>query len=327
MNPKPRIVILDSYTTNPGDLSWEPLEELGELTLHDRTKPEEVLERAADAPILLTNKALVPGKVIQSLPDLRYIGVLATGCNIVDVAAATERKIPVCNIPGYGTISVAQMTFALLLELASHVGHHSQAVRSGRWSASEDFSFWDHTLVELAGLNFGIVGFGNIGRQVARIADAFGMKVLLHSRRGKVSEEFECVGLEELFERCDVVSLHCPLDETNKGFVNEALLARMKPTAFLLNTGRGPLINEADLADALNRGQLAGAGLDVLSTEPPPANNPLLQAKNAIVTPHIAWATKAARTRLIQIAADNVRGFLEGNPANVVNPGALDGVE
>jgi len=323
MNPKPRIVILDSFTTNPGDMSWGPLDALGDLILHNRTKPEKVFERASGASILLTNKAVVSGEVIRQLRDLRYIGILATGYNVVDVAVATERKIPVCNIPGYSTASAAQMTFALLLELTSHVGHHSDAVRAGRWASCEDFCFWDHTLIELAGLNFGIVGFGNIGRQVARIAHAFGMKVLLHSRRGKVSDEYECVGLEELFERADVVSLHCPLDETNKGFVNAALLARMKSTAFLLNTGRGPLINEADLAAALNRGQIAGAGLDVLSTEPPPADNPLLQAKNAIITPHIAWASKAARARLIQIAADNVRGFLENKPTNVVNPDAL----
>jgi glycerate dehydrogenase len=318
MNTPPRIVVLDGYTLNPGDLSWAPLEELGQVELHDHSTPDLVAARSAGADILLTNKTVLSGELIRALPELRFIGVLATGYNVVDVVAAKERGIPVSNVPGYGTPSVAQAVFALLLELASHTGDHARAVAAGRWTSCRDFCFWDTPLVELAGLTLGIVGYGAIGRSVSAIAKAFGMRVVVHSRRPVEGEEN--VGLEELFSGADVVSLHCPLTPTTKGLVNAERLSRMKPSAFLINTGRGPLIDEPALADALNRGQIAGAALDVLSQEPPPAGNPLFTAKNCIITPHIAWATKAARQRLLDIAVANVRAFLAGSPQNVVTP-------
>ncbi len=316
-----KIVVLDAYTSNPGDLSWAPLTSLGPCELFDRTPPELVVARARDAQIVLTNKAVLDAQAIESLPKLQYIGVLATGYNIVDVGAARRRGIPVCNVPEYGTASVAQATFALLLELTNHVGHHAQTVRHGRWSASPDFCYWDTPLVELAGLTLGIVGLGRIGRAVARIGQAFGMEV----------QAFDCavaegavpgvrmVSLETLFATSDVVTLHCPLTAENRGMVHAARLAQMKPGAMLLNTARGGLVVEADLARALEAGRLAGAGLDVLSVEPPPPDHPLLRAPNCIITPHVAWATRAARARLIQAAADNVRAFLAGTPTNVVN--------
>ncbi len=315
------IVVLDGFTLNPGDLDWAALRALGSLTVHDRTPPELVVERARDAEILLTNKALVGGEAVNSLPKLRYIGVLATGYNVVDVAAARARGIPVTNVPGYSTASVAQLTFALLLELTHRTGHHAQAVRDGRWAAGADFCFWDFPLVELHGQTFGVVGFGQIGRAVATLADAFGMRVLVHSRSrpADLPARFEFVDLDALLARSDVVSLHCPLTAENKGFINAARLARMKPGAFLINTGRGPLLDEQAVAEALNSGRLGGAGLDVLSVEPPRADNPLLTARNCIVTPHIAWASRAARTRLMDAVVANVRAFLDGSPRNVVN--------
>lgn len=318
MSASPRIVILDGFTLNPGDLSWAALEELGEVTIHDHTTPDLVAERSAGATILLTNKTVLSGEAIRALPELRFIGVLATGYNVVDVAAAKECGIPVSNVPGYGTASVAQAVFALLLELASHTGDHARAVSEGRWTSCRDFCFWDTPLVELAGLTLGIVGYGAIGRSVSTIARAFGMRVVVHSRRPVEGEEN--VGLEELFADADVVSLHCPLTPSTKGLVNAERLSRMKRSAFLINTGRGPLIDEPALAEALNRGQIAGAALDVLSQEPPPAGNPLFTARNCIITPHIAWATKAARQRLLDIAVANVRAFLTGSPQNVVTP-------
>lgn len=317
-----KIVVLDAYTSNPGDLSWEPLTALGPCELFDRTPPELVVQRARDAEIVLTNKAILDARAIAALPKLRYIGVLATGYNIVDVEAARHRGIPVCNVPEYGTASVAQATFALLLELTNHVGHHAQTVREGRWSAAPDFCYWERPLVELAGLVLGIVGLGRIGRAVARIAQAFGMHV----------QAFDCavapeavagvrmVSLDTLFSTSDVITLHCPLTAENQGLVNAARLSQMKPGAILLNTARGGLVVEADLARALEEGRLAGAGLDVLCVEPPPPDHPLLRAPNCIITPHVAWATRAARARLIQAAADNVRAFLAGTPTNVVNP-------
>lgn len=317
-----KIVVLDAYTSNPGDLSWEPLTALGPCELFDRTPPELVVQRARDAEIVLTNKAILDARAIAALTKLRYIGVLATGYNIVDVEAARHRGIPVCNVPEYGTASVAQATFALLLELTNHVGHHAQTVREGRWSGSPDFCYWDRPLVELAGLVLGIVGLGRIGRAVARIAQAFGMHV----------QAFDCavapqavagvrmVSLDTLFSTSDVITLHCPLTAENQGLVNVARLSQMKPGAILLNTARGGLVVEADLARALEEGRLAGAGLDVLCVEPPPPDHPLLRAPNCVITPHVAWATRAARARLIQAAADNVRAFLAGTPINVVNP-------
>jgi glycerate dehydrogenase len=315
------IVVLDGFTLNPGDLDWAALRALGTVTVHDRTPPEQVLDRACEAEILLTNKALVSGDTIRALPKLRYIGVLATGYNVVDAAAARERGIPVTNVPGYSTASVAQLTFALLLELTHRAGHHAQAVRDGRWAAGADFCFWDFPLVELHGLTFGVVGFGQIGRAVAKLADAFGMRVLVHSRTrlADLPAQFEFADLDTLLARSDVVSLHCPLTAENKGFINAARLARMKPGAFLINTGRGPLLDEQAVADALNGGRLGGAGLDVLSVEPPRADNPLLTARNCVVTPHIAWASRAARTRLMDAVVENVRAFLDGTPRNVVN--------
>ena len=315
------IVVLDGYTLNPGDLSWNALQQLGSCIIHDRTPPEQVVERARNAEVVLTNKALLPRDAIAALPKLKYIGVLATGYNVVDIAAAKERGIPVANIPDYGTHSVAQFTFALLLELAHHVGHHAQTVRDGRWVRSADFCYWDSPLIELHGLTFGVIGFGKIGRATAKLADAFGMKVLVHnrSRPTDLPAHYEFVSLDELLTRSDVVSLHCPLTPENKQFINAERLARMKPTAFLLNTSRGPLLDESAVAQALNSGKIAGAAVDVVSVEPPKTDNPLLTAKNCLVTPHLAWATRAARARLMDIAVENIRAFIAGQPRNVVN--------
>jgi len=315
-----KIVVLDGFTLNPGDLSWDELKALGACEIHDRTPSCEIVKRAADAEIVLTNKAPVTRESILALPKLKYIGVLATGYNIVDVAAARERNIPVTNVPTYGTKSVAQHTFALLLELAQHVGHHAQTVRDGRWTKSADFCYWDYPLVELDGLTMGIVGFGRIGKAAADLALAFGMKVLATSATPKhAPANIQLTDLTTLFRQSDVISLHCPLTPQTKNLLNNERLALMKPTAFLLNTSRGPLIDEHALADALNSGRIAGAAVDVLSVEPPPAGNPLLRAKNCLVTPHIAWATRAARSRLMQIAIANVRAFIAGEPENVVN--------
>jgi len=315
-----KIVILDGYTLNPGDLSWGELESLGECEIHDRTTPAEVAPRAAHAEIVLTNKTLLTREQIQSLPQLKYIGVLATGYNVVDVAAARERNIPVTNVPTYGTRSVAQHTFALLLELTQHVGHHAQTTRDGRWTKCPDFCYWDYPLIELDGLTMGVVGLGRIGTAVAGLAVAFGMRVLAKGSAPRESPPgIRLVELETLFQQSDVVSLHCPLTAQTVRLVNAQRLGLMKSTAFLLNTSRGPLVEEPALADALNSGQIAGAAVDVLSVEPPPPDNPLLRAKNCLVTPHIAWATRAARSRLMQTAVANVRAFLEGRLQNVVN--------
>jgi glycerate dehydrogenase len=315
------IVVLDGYTLNPGDLSWDALKQLGPCTIHDRTPPEQVVERARAAEVVLTNKALLPRETIAALPKLKYIGVLATGYNVVDIEAAKERGISVANIPDYGTHSVAQFTFALLLELAHHIGHHAQTVRDGRWVRSADFCYWDFPLIELHGLTFGVIGFGKIGRATAKLADAFGMKLLVHTRTrpADLPAHYEFTSLDDLLSRSDVVSLHCPLTPENKQFINAERLARMKPTAFLLNTSRGPLLDEAAVAAALNAGKIAGAAVDVVSIEPPKADNPLLTAKNCLVTPHIAWATRAARARLMDIAVENIRAFIAGKPQNVVN--------
>src|SRR5947207_11616679 len=315
-----KIVVLDGFTLNPGDLSWDELESLGECEIYDRSPAPDVVKRAADAEIVLTNKTVLNREQILALPKLKYIGVLATGYNIVDVAAARDRNIPVTNVPTYGTRSVAQHPFALLLELTQHVGHHAQTVRDGRWTKCPDFCYWDYPLVELDALTMGIVGFGRIGKSVAELAKAFGMNVLATSSTpGQSPAEVQFGELETLFRQSDVVSLHCPLTPQTMKLVNQERLGLMKPTAFLLNSSRGPLIDEHALAEALNSGQLAGAAVDVLSVEPPPADNPLLRAKNCIVTPHIAWATRAARSRLMQIAVANVRAFLNGRPDNVVN--------
>ena len=313
-----RIVILDGYAANPGDLSWDELTQLGECTIHERTPDAEVVYRAMPAEVLLTNKAVIRADSLTRLPALRYIGVLATGYNNVDVAAAREHDIPVCNVPEYSTPAVAQATFALLLELTNRTGHHAQTVRAGRWTASKDFCYWDGTLIELSGLTLGIIGYGRIGRAVAEIGRGFGMRILT-LRRSSIGEP-ENTDLDTLFRSSDVISLHCPLTPETKEIVNSARLALMKPTAYLINTARGPLVNEQHLADALNTGRIAGAGLDVLSVEPPGTANPLLQAKNCIITPHIAWASLPARKRAMQTTTENIRLFLAGTPQNVVNP-------
>jgi glycerate dehydrogenase len=316
----PSITVLDGHTLNPGDLHWSALSSLGTLTVHDRTPPELILERARDAAILLTNKTPLPRAVIDSLPALKYIGVLATGYNVVDTAAARDRGIPVCNVPGYGTAAVAQHVFALMLEFTSHTGLHSDTVRAGDWARSPDWCYWRTPLTELAGLTMGIVGWGAIGQAVAGIARAFGMKILAASRTPRTAEGVEFTGVDELFRRADVVSLHCPLTSETEGMVNAARLAAMKPTAFLINTARGPLIVENELAAALRDGRLAGAALDVLSTEPPAPDNPLLTAPRCIITPHLAWAARASRQRLMDAVVENIRAFLAGKPVNVVNP-------
>ena len=314
------IVVLDGYTLNPGDLSWDELRSLGHCEIHERTAPDDVMRRSAEANILLTNKTVLTRSHIEKLTHLKYIGVLATGTNVVDLAAAAARNIPVTNIPTYGTRSVAQTTLALLLELTQNVGHHAQTVREGLWSRSIDWCYWDRPLIELDGSILGIVGFGRIGRAVGDLGAALGMKRLAYDAL-PVAEAgpVKMVDLETLFRQSDVVTLHCPLTPENKGLVNAERLAWMKPTAFLLNTARGPLIDERALADALNSGKLAGAGLDVLAVEPPPADHPLLKARNCIITPHLAWATRAARSRLLNIAVENIRAFLSGRPRNVVS--------
>ena len=314
-------VVLDGYTLNPGDLSWDGLTAFGEYTVHDRTAPEDVVSRAAGAEIALTNKTLLPREAIEKLPDLKYIGVLATGYNVVDVVAARDHDILVTNVPAYGTQSVAQMVFAHLLNLTQHVAHHAQTVRDGRWAESPDFCYWDYPLIELADQTMGIVGLGRIGRAVAKLAEAFGMKILAYdvAELTDVPAPIGIVDLPTLFRESDVVTLHCPLTDDNVRFVSGELLATMKPTAFLINTGRGPLIDEDALADALNSERIAGAGLDVLTAEPPTGDSPLLGAKNCFITPHISWAMKSARRRLLDAAIDNIRAFVAGEPKNVVN--------
>lgn len=316
-----KIVVLDGYTENPGDLSWEALAALGDLTVYDYTAPAETAARSQDTEILITNKTVLSGELIAALPKLRYIGLLSTGYNVVDIAAAKARQIPVCNIPTYGTESVAQMVFALLLELTNQVGLHSESVKAGEWSASRDFSYWKTPLLELAGKTMGFVGFGKIGQRAADIAQAFGMSVIAYDLYPQPQERprFRYGTLDEVLAAADVLSLNCALTPENTGFLNRENIAKMKTGAMVINTSRGPLINEADLAEALNSGKLAGAALDVLEVEPPKKDNPLLTAKNIIVTPHIAWATFEARQRLMDIAVANVAAFIEGNPCNVVN--------
>ena len=315
-----KIVVLDGYAANPGDLNWDELKALGECTVYDRTVPDEVLERAAGAEIVLTNKTVINAGHIDALPALKYIGVLATGYNIVDVDAAKAHGIIVTNIPAYSTASVAQMVFAHLLNIASQVQHHSEEVHKGRWTQSKDFCFWDTPLIELWGKKLGIVGLGHTGMATARIALGFEMEVCAYTSKptSQLPPGIKKMELDELFTQCDVVSLHCPLTDATREMVNARRLALMKPTAILINTGRGPLVNEQDLADALNSGRLYAAGVDVLSQEPPRADNPLLTARNCYITPHIAWASTAARQRLTDIMLDNLRAYLAGKPVNNV---------
>ncbi len=317
-----KIVILDGYTLNPGDLSWDGLRQLGDLVVYDRTPGDKVAERAEGAEVIFTNKTPIGEDVLVQLNTLKYIGVFATGYNIVNTEAARAKGIIVANVPGYGTASVVQMTFALMLELCLHVHHHSDAVKEGKWTRSADFCFWDFPLVELSGKTLGIIGYGNIGQQVGDVATAFGMKIIGNSRRRSDQSRrtnFKWLDVPELLHQSDFVSIHCPLFPETKGLINKESLKQMKSSAFLINTSRGPIIIEEDLADALNNNVIAGAGIDVLSVEPPPKENPLFSAKNCIITPHIAWATKEARARLLDTSVSNLSEFLKGNPVNVVN--------
>ncbi len=319
MSP-PKIVILDGYALNPGDLTWQPLQDLGDCTIYDRTTPQDVADRVCDAEIVLTNKGLVSRQAIAAASRLRYVGVMATGYNVADIAAATERGIVVTNVPAYGTSSVAQLVFAHLLNLAQRVGDHSAAIHDGRWASAKDWCYWDSPLVELAGLTMGIVGLGRIGGAVANLAHAFEMNVLATTEPPVPTPDYvRLVDRDTLFRDSDVVSLHCPLTAQTDRLVNRHRLSQMKPSAFLINTSRGGLVDEQALAWALSEGQIAGAGLDVLCQEPPPADHPLTCLKNCFVTPHIAWATASSRKRLLDAVADNVAAFLAGKPKNRVN--------
>lgn len=315
-----KIVILDAYTANPGDLSWSALEALGDLTIYDRTAPAEVVERATGADAILTNKIIIGKNEMEALPSLKYIGVLATGYNVVDIPEAHKRGITVTNIPAYSTMSVAQMAFAHILNIHNQVAMHSQAVKAGAWSDATDFSFQLTTQQEIATMTIGLVGLGNTGMATAKIALAFGMNVQAFTSKPQeaLPAGIKKVTMDELFQTSDIVSLHCPLTESTKELVNKDRLAQMKNTAILINTGRGPLLNEQDVADALNNNVIAAAGIDVLSKEQPLPDCPLLSAKNCYITPHIAWATLQARVRLIQIASDNMKSFIEGKPVNVI---------
>ncbi len=316
-----KIVLLDAHTANPGDLSWAPLEAIAPCEIYPRTPVGETVARCQDAEIIITNKAPLTREILMALPRLRYIGVTATGYNIVDTAAARELGITVTNVPGYSTPAVAQLVFALLLELTNHVGHHAGTVRAGRWAQCPDFCYWDHPVIELSGRTLGIIGYGDIGSAVARIAIAFGMKVLASRREWKTPppEGITPASIDEVFSQSDAITLHCPLTEATKHLVSDRTLGLMKPSAFLINTGRGPLVDEAALARALNEGRLAGAGLDVLSLEPPQVGHPLFTAQNCLITPHIGWASREARVRLIAAVAENLRAFLAGQPIHVVD--------
>jgi len=316
-----KIVILDGYTLNPGDLDWAPLQKLGELTIYDRSAPDQIVDRAKDADIVLVNKVVLNETLLNQLPKLRYIGVMATGYNNLDIPTAKSKGITVTNVKAYGPASVAQHTFALLLALTNHLELHSQSVFNGDWVASPDFCYWKTPLTELAGKTMGLIGLGDIGSHVARIAQAFDMKVIAYRKNPSQTKDsgIGMVSMEDVFRKSDVISLHCPLTEETRDLVNFERLSWMKPNAVLLNTGRGPLINENDLAEALKNKVIAGAGLDVLSAEPPVASNPLLSAPNCIITPHIAWASFEARKRLLQMVADNLVAFENGAPINVVS--------
>ncbi len=317
-----KIVVLDGYTLNPGDLDWNGLEALGELTVYDRTAPEDVIARIGDAELIYTNKTVISREILDACPSVKFIGVLATGYNVVDTEAAKEKGIPVCNVPTYGTTAVAQYTFALLLEICHHVWAHSEAVKAGAWASCPDFCFWNYPLFELAGKTLGIIGYGRIGQTVGSIAQAFGMKVLAvdgHVRPELENENMKYVELDELFKEADVISLHCPLFPSTQGIINKENIAKMKDGVIILNDSRGPLIVEQDLFDALESGKVAYAASDVVSTEPIKDDNVLLKAKNMIITPHIAWAPKEARKRLMDVAVADLEAFLAGEPINVVN--------
>ncbi|NLT47054.1 MAG: D-2-hydroxyacid dehydrogenase [Clostridiales bacterium] len=319
-----RIVVLDGYTENPGDLSWEGFERLGDFTVYDRTPPEKIISRIGDAEIIITNKTPLGPEVFSACPQIKYIGVIATGFNVVDIEAAKSSGIIVTNIPDYGTAAVAQYVFALLLEVCHRVGHHNEAVQAGRWTSCPDFCFWDYPQIELAGKTMGIIGFGRIGQNTAKIAQVFGMKVLAHTGRAEDirkqgEDSVTHVSLDELFAMSDIISLHCPLQPTTHGIINKENIAKMKDGVILINTARGPLVNERDLREALDSGKVFAAATDVASSEPIEADNPLLGAKNCIITPHMAWGAKESRARLMDIAVANLEAFLAGSPINVVN--------
>ena len=317
-----KIVVLDGYTENPGDLSWEELAKLGELTVYDRTPAEEIVNRIGDAEIVITNKTPITRETMDVCPNIRYIALLATGYNVVDVAAAKEKGIPVSNVPTYGTASVGQFAIAMLLEICHHVAHHSQTVYDGKWNACADWCYWDYPLIELDGKTMGIIGFGRIGQTTGKIAKAMGMNILAYdsfpSETGKAIAEY--VDLDTLLASSDVIALHCPLFPETQGIINKDTIAKMKDGVILLNNSRGPLIVEQDVADALNSGKIYAAGLDVVSTEPIHNDNPLLKAKNCIITPHISWAPKESRQRIMDCTVNNVKSFMENTPVNVVNP-------
>ncbi|MCB2359866.1 D-2-hydroxyacid dehydrogenase [Clostridium estertheticum] len=316
-----KIVVLDGFTLNPGDLSWKEFEKLGELKVYDRTSLDEIVDRAYDCEIILTNKTPLSMDTLKKLPKIKYIGVLATGYNVVDVKAAKEMGIIVTNTPAYGTNSVAQFVFALLLEICHHVGEHNEVVRKGAWTNSKDFCFWNYPMIELAGKTMGIIGMGRIGVVTSTIALAFGMNVLAYNPSKKeslISDTFKYVELDQLYQGADVISLHCPLFEETKGIINKESIKKMKDGVIIINTSRGPLIVEEDLADALNSGKVAGVGLDVISVEPVQMDNPLIRAKNCLITPHIAWAPKESRERLMNIAVENLAQFVKGRPINIV---------
>lgn len=317
-----QIVVLDGYTTNPGDLDWNFLSSFGEYRVYDRTKSTDIFARCRDAEIILTNKTILSKETINQLENIKYIGLLSTGFNVVDIDAAKARGVPVTNIPTYSTQAVTQLTFALLLEMTNQVALHASAVHRGEWSACMDFCFWKSPLTELASKHFGIIGYGKIGKSVARVASAFGMQVLAHDNYAEkdTGDEVAFVSLDELLQRADVVSIHAPLTNETQGLVNADFLSKMKPSAFLINTARGPIVDEAALANALTQGTIAGAGIDVLSVEPPQKENPLFGCRNCFITPHIAWAAPETRNRLLAICEENIRAFLGGNPIHVVNP-------
>lgn len=320
-----KIVVLDGYTENPGDLSWEPLKKLGELVVYERTDVhdrDEIIRRIGDAQVIFTNKTPVDKKVLDACPSIRFINVLATGYNVVDVIYAKEKGIPVSNIPTYGTDAVGQFAIALLLEICHHIGHHDQMVKQGKWESNKDWCFWDYPLIELAGKTIGIIGFGRIGQKTGSIAKTLGMKVLAYdgyeSEQGKMIADY--VPLNELLSLSDVIALHCPLNSSTEGIINNETISKMKDGVIIINNSRGPLVVEADLAEALNSGKVYAAAVDVVSTEPIKGDNPLLKAKNCIITPHISWAPKESRQRIMDMSLENVKAFLAGMPVNVVNP-------